>query len=404
MVKTDKQIVILPDGVGGPGGVYMNEYQREARLTDKMDKATLQTPVLGLFGEVGSLLSALKKKIRDESAFADYEETILEELGDALWYFTIIAARADLDLSILAQKMSRGMADWDEVEHHEFGTFGDIQSKVGNRVSTDEFARLLMLLAGRAGELAADFGVDGYTTNRDKLSAHLVDIFRALLAVADAAEVSLADAAYQNLRKTHSRWPTKPEYPDLVDSDMPPYEQLPREFEMLIEEVPKGKRTFVFQSCNGVTIGDRLTDNKMEDDDYRFHDVFHIAYAVHLGWSPVLRYLFHRKRKSDPKLDANEDGARAILIEEGVSSFVFSRALERSLFSSLDHVDYDLLKAIQEMIRGYEVERCALWQWEKAILDGFKVFRELKVHRKGLVDADLEAHTLGFRLPEIIDS
>ena len=65
--------------------------------------------------------------------------------------------------------------------------------------------------------------------------------------------------------------------------------------------------------------------------------------------------LFHVKRKSVPELDENQDGARAILIEEGVSSFIFGRGLDRSLFENIG-VDYDLLKSIQEFVRGYEVE------------------------------------------------
>jgi len=48
-------------------------------------------------------------------------------------------------------------------------------------------------------------------------------------------------------------------------------------------------------------------------------------------------------------------------------------------------------------VRGFEVERCALWQWEKAILDGFRVFREVKKRRRGHVAADLDAHTIAFR-------
>lgn len=59
---------------------------------------------------------------------------------------------------------------------------------------------------------------------------------------------------------------------------------------------------------------------------YRFHDVFHLAYAAVLGWSPVLRALLKCKRKSHPWLDENQDGARAILIEEGISTFVFNHA------------------------------------------------------------------------------
>src|SRR5262249_7137677 len=140
---------------------------------------------------------------------------------------------------------------------------------------------------------------------------------------------------------------------------------------------------YVIQTCNGVIVGDRLTDNKAEADDYRFHDVFHVAYAVHLGWSPILRGLFRVKRKSRPVLDENEDGARASLIEEGIATFIFGRALERNLFEGLDSLDFDLLKLVRGFVRGFESERCALWQWERAILDGYRMFRELKKHRRG---------------------
>lgn len=63
----------------------------------------------------------------------------------------------------------------------------------------------------------------------------------------------------------------------------------------------------------------------------------------------------------------------------------------------LDSVDYDLLKSIQEFVRGYEVERCALWQWERAILDGFRIFRAVKEARRGHILADLDNHTIEFR-------
>src|SRR5262249_40894655 len=75
---------------------------------------------------------------------------------------------------------------------------------------------------------------------------------------------------------------------------------------------------------------------------------------------------------------------------------IFGRALERNLFSELDRLDYDLLKFVSDFVRGFEPERCWLWQWERAILDGFTVFRALKQHRRGYVKADLERHTITF--------
>lgn len=391
----DKQIVILPSEVDATTGIHMNMYQRVTQHTDQMPEG-LEMPILGLFGEVGSLLSALKKKLRDMEAFTKYDSTILEELGDVLWYFTRIASRANLDLSVLAQRMFRGLDDWDEVESHDFGTFGDVETMRDSRISPEEFSHSLVELAGKVGDLVRDFGEGQFENNRDKLSAHLVEIFRALLAASDAAEVELDAAAYGNLRKTYSRWPIEYHYPPLEDEGMPNDEKLFRQFTIYFEEQEIANRIFVLQKCNGIIIGDRLTDNKIEKDDYRFHDVFHIAFAVHLGWSPILRSLFNIKRKSIPEIDENQDGARAGLIEEGVSTFIFSRGLERDLFKNIDHVDYDLLKSIQDMIKGYEVERCALWQWEKAILDSFQVFRALKKYRRGYVKADIEKHTLEF--------
>ena len=125
----EKQIIALPSDFDSESTshVGMNFYQRVTQNTDQMPPG-LEMPILGLFGEVGSLLSALKKKLRDMDAFTKYDSTILEELGDVLWYFTRIASRVNLDLSILAQRMFRGLDDWDEVESHDFVTFGDLEA------------------------------------------------------------------------------------------------------------------------------------------------------------------------------------------------------------------------------------------------------------------------------------
>lgn len=389
----------MPEEFGNEESVSMAGYQKAAQCTDKMSEG-LQMPILGLFGEVGSLLSAYKKKLRDRAAFAKYDQIILEELGDVLWYFTIIATRVNLDLDVLAQRVFRDITDWDIVARKAGGNFSDIERSSANKIADLEFDTRIVNLASEVGDLLSEFGEHKLEGNRDKISAHLVEIFRALLMSTEAADISLDAAAYGNLRKIYSRWPVENKYPELLDNQMPPDEQIPRKLTIYIEEQHIGERTFVLQKCNGVIIGDRLTDNKIEKDDYRFHDVFHLAFITHLGWSPVLRGLLKVKRKSVPLLDENEDGARAELIEEGVSTFIFGHGLERNLFANIDSVDYDLLKSIQELVKGYEVERCALWQWEKAILDGFRIFRLLKEQREGFVVADIENHTLNFESRE----
>jgi hypothetical protein len=152
----------------------------------------------------------------------------------------------------------------------------------------------------------------------------------------------------------------------------------------------------VILRCNGVNFGDRLTDNIEDPDWYRYHDIFHFAYIVHLGWSPVIRALLHCKRKSHPEIDEAQDGARAIILDEAVSATVFSYAKHLNLFEGIDHVDYDLLKSIRGFIDGYEVSAVPLWQWEIAILDGYRVFRLLRNNRGGRIILDLNKRDIRY--------
>jgi hypothetical protein len=182
----------------------------------------------------------------------------------------------------------------------------------------------------------------------------------------------------------------------LADEGFDPLEQLPRRIEMTFLERSSGGKQYVIQQCNGINIGDRLTDNRLESDDYRFHDVFHLSFAAILGWSPVLRALFKVKRKSQPAIDENEDGARAIQIEEGISTWIFNHGARHGFFRDAATIDYSLLKAVHELVRGYEVQDRPLWQWELAILEGFRVFRQMRANRGGTVVANLHEHRIDF--------
>ncbi len=354
----------------------LDQYQTQAALTDRNPKqgtAGIHFALLGLFGEVGSVLSELKKKQRDQDSYFSYRTSVTEEFGDVLWYFANVASRANLKLAAIGVELSGPLVN----DTAEAGLIG---------------------LAGKVGRLLDDVASGRIDGNRDALSSHFVEIFRALIRAANDAGVSLSDCARKNLDKTSGRWaPAIREYAPLFDENEDPEEQLPRHIEIDIAERTSGKKTYVRLQCRGINIGDRLTDNKIEQDDYRFHDVFHLGYAAILGWSPVIRALFKVKRKSKPLIDETQDGARAVLIEEGTATWIFNHACRLNYFASISSLDYSLLKAIKELVAGYEVERLPLWQWEEAILKGYEVFRSLREHRRGIVIADLSTHTVSFK-------
>jgi NTP pyrophosphatase (non-canonical NTP hydrolase) len=379
----------------------LNKYQSLAQKTDfkarEGDRA-LAFPLLGLFGEVGSLLSELKKKQRDADSYFGYQHSVIEELGDVLWYLSATATRAGLQLSHLGQRTVSSSDPWGTLPQGDDPTFVGLQPDLTHTgpKPPEAFEQTLMTLAGCVGHTLAEYTAGRLANNRDALSSDLLAIFRLLIQAANEADISLADAAHGNLVKIFDRWPVEKTYPALFDAEFDQDEQLPRLITMEIYEKTVGGNLYVYQRCNGIKVGDRLTDNKIEEDDYRFHDVFHLAHAAILGWSPVIRSLFRVKRKSLPKIDDAEDGARAILIEEGVSTWIFNHAHRLNFFENMHRLDYGLLKAVRELVRGYEAERCPLWLWEEAILEGYKVFRMLRHYRRGIVVADLNKRVITF--------
>lgn len=376
----------------------VEDYAARALKTDqRSDAGSLNFPLLGLFGESGSLLSEVKKKQRDKASYRGYARAVVEELGDVLWYLTVVAARAGLTLSDIAAGtnlvVSRGSPA------NVLLTFADIQPAImqSNKEPSPEFERTLLRLAGKVGVLISDHEVGGLTENPSVLAERLIAIMRSLVESANQAGVTLEGAAVRNLAKIFDRWPDSRVYPEPFDEKLDPEERLPRSLIVDVFERDVRGRKFVYQRCNGINIGDRLTDNANMADDYRFHDVFHFAYVAVLGWSPVIRTLLRLKRKSDPKIDEVEDGARAALIEEGVTTWIFGQAMELDLFAGMERGDlpFDLLKHVKKFVTGYEVEYQPSWLWEEAILAGYEAFRFLRAHRRARIHIDMKNHRLG---------
>jgi hypothetical protein len=116
-----------------------------------------------------------------------------------------------------------------------------------------------------------------------------------------------------------------------------------------------------------------------------------------LHWSPVFRALIKHKRKSDPEIDEAQDGGRAIVVEEGLTAWVFSRAKILGLFKDRKHLSFDLLKTIKQFVAGYEVAQCPLQLWEDAILQGYEVFRKVRDAQGGIVIGDRAKRKLTYK-------
>jgi len=178
------------------------------------------------------------------------------------------------------------------------------------------------------------------------------------------------------------------------DNGFPEGEQLPRSFQVSFEQVSNDEPA-VRITIDGKQVGDVITDNSYRDDLYRFHDIFHFSYVAVLGWSPCVRNMLRRKRKSDSKIDQVEDGARAIITEEAISLLVFSFAREQRLLVDSE-VDPIVLSTIERMTKGLEVSRRSLDDWRTAILQGYAIFRELVRNGGGVVEIDMSGQQIRY--------
>ncbi|WP_294636334.1 nucleoside triphosphate pyrophosphohydrolase family protein [uncultured Aquabacterium sp.] len=373
------------------------------RFRDEPDGVTQLC--FGLFGEIGSLLAALKKVSRDKLLESE-THFAAEEIGDALWYLVSLAHHGGVEPDLLAAACILGLRRrLNEAEIRPEGgvSFEEIDSLAElHRVKFEgQRENLLRELAAAAGALTASSQQNFKSWTPEKVADTLGGLMAQLALVARCFQFGLAAAARENLNKIKDRWPgDNPEFCRLFDaSGCEEHERLPRQFEIEFITRKVGNRTVVVQQLNGVNIGDPLTDNSHVPDGYSYHDVFHLSYVAHLGWSPVIRALLKLKRKSRSQVDENEDGARAIIIEEGIATWIFNHAHARGDFEGVQigKLEFGLLKQVRAMVQGYEVHQCPWWQWELAILRGFEVFRELREHKRGIVSVDMVKRTLTFR-------
>ncbi|MDD1498725.1 MazG nucleotide pyrophosphohydrolase domain-containing protein [Agrobacterium sp. CNPSo 3708] len=268
----------------------------------------------------------------------------------------------------------------------------DIKTYQDEAAKTNVTKHPLISLLGLAGEVGGLYSVvkkklrdkPSQTQFRNELAEEIGDLLWYLAAVATHYNINLAEVAEQNLVKANGFFGGS-ESP-FFDERYPEAERFPDRMRVEFSLDQEGRASMFY---NGIQLGDSLSDNSHDEDKYRFHDAFHLAFLAHLHWSPVIRRLLKKKRKSVPLVDENEDGARAAIVEEAVAALVFAHAEEAEFFPTVESVPLRLVTLIQKITSKFEVKNCSASSWRQAIHEGAQAFKRLGENGGGVIEVDL---------------
>jgi NTP pyrophosphatase (non-canonical NTP hydrolase) len=280
-------------------------------------------------------------------------------------------------------------------EYQEIAAETDI-----DRDSIDPLIPLLGL-AGEVGQLIAEYkkrirrGGESYVGFEAVMPIELGDILWYLATLARRTGRTLSEVAHVNLSKTRDRYMTSDgALAFSFDDGFASEQRFPRQFTATFATYDEGGLTRCRLTIENSQYGALLDDNAHYADDYRFHDVFHIAHAAVLGWSPVLRALIGAKRRDDESTDRVEDGARAWATEEAVTAMIFELANVWNYFDGAQRVDDSILRAVKAVTARLEVGAQPSSEWERAILTGYAAWRHLRDQGHGAFAIDLDARTV----------
>ena len=399
-----------------------------------------QISLYGLVGEIGSLTSAVKKAMLAGYENASNDE-VIEELGDVFWYLfnlvniseinnkksilknDIMHIRKEVtDPSMRGERIREALTTLDDERLQHFMRKSE-EFLTLEEVTFSQYQEIAYLTARTEGNVLNDvclavlwqLGAELLRTftmpsmelvinqNIVRRNPEIVigEIAWHLAAIASVHGISLGDVVDKNVGKARfrSRVERSEEY---YDQNYPEEERLPRSFQVSFVSISPRHARMYYQ---GRPLGDDLTDNAYEEDGYRFHDVMHLANAACLRWSPVLRRLLKRKRKSSRIADEVEDGARAAIVEELVIKAIHAEGKRlrpndqlngTPLFPEKGHITFGLIKTVVEYVKGLEVQSSQEWQWRNAIFEGSRVYQKLLEEGQGTVTVDLEKGLLSF--------
>ena len=425
---------------------YIEHVKETDQFSARSKEYRKHISIYGLVSEIGSVVSAVKKRKLEEGSKRDIAEGILaryelrEELGDVIWYcFALAALEENGDDDILTKQLEalskqlkgddsksisfrESLGEEKVKEFHKRvkafprnkqGTFGNFQktSCLTERTHDDDLVdttsiKLMKLAAKLMYPLLPESEKQMGNQAQELTTFEILgEIAWYLAAIANVYSLSFDEIANYNVQKARSQRIRKHDTP-LHDQDCIESQQFPREFKVQFLAVGERQSRMYW---DGHQLGDDLTDNYYKEDGYRFHDVLHLANIACLGWSPVFRGLMHKKRKANPQIDEVEDGARARIVEESILKAIHSEGMEiaeikhpklepkvRPIFSEDVDIPFSIFKLIQRHVKGLEVEKNSFGEWKKAIRNGYEVYKNLAEHGQGTVDVDLTNRKITF--------
>jgi NTP pyrophosphatase (non-canonical NTP hydrolase) len=269
---------------------------------------------------------------------------------------------------------------------------------------TDDKPRMIALagLAGEVGELLSEYKKyllhgESHKLFKERLAEEIGDLLWYVANAATKFNLDLEQVAVQNLAKCQGRW-GKPPAREPFDAQAPEGQRFPRRF--LIDFATthdKHENPFVRVYYENKPFGDELDDNSPRKDGYAYHDALHLAFAAILGWSPLTRKMLGAKRRDGNQYDGVErveDGGRAIATEEGLSAMIFAYARDYNFLEGKNSVSTELLRMVKNMTAHLEVSVCTPGEWEHAIVEGFKVWRQIRKMKAGTLIVNLDERSV----------
>jgi NTP pyrophosphatase (non-canonical NTP hydrolase) len=283
-------------------------------------------------------------------------------------------------------------------------TYQERAKRTDRNPGSNEQSRMIPLagLASETGELLGEYKKylrdgESHKLFKERLAEEVGDLLWYVSNVATKFDLDLAQVAEDNLAKCEKRWgDLQPREP--FDAGYADDERFPREFSIdFLTYHDEKNEPRIKVMYRGKPFGDELTDNAHTKDGYGYHDVIHLTFAAVLGWSPLVRKMLGVKRRSNERIDQVEDGGRAIATEEGVAAMIFAYVRDYNFMEGKKSVSSGLLRMINNMVRHLEVSKCTAGEWEYAIVEGFKAWREIYRRRGGTVDLNLDKRTIRVR-------